>query len=524
MAEHHPILAQPTRIRPVLRSAACGCLALFGVALVPSVATAGPLQALFELLESRLDSAPEQPSCLRVDGTEGPNRRERAPIAVAPDDPESWSGLPKLLLMPSSELQADWADLKRSMPFGKQLKAVERRGLFARAADDLVAVNQLRTAFETNLRRRDRWRDRIWATPELFAVLDQASRLMAQRLPGKWVTVGDLAQDGGGQIAWGVKTALLRDDGLRDPVSQFLADAERWPSRFVRQRIVDPLHVFPNERVRFEAIDGPILVEESLVALRHSPASADRDDLIAKMETRRFYDGEIRQVEDLEKWFKGLKRKLRRASKVRSETVHIDGRKAYRTAWVKGRTITELITDTSFKKWPRLVDVAQVRTGQLNAKKPGVWAKERRWVREPDSPTWRRWKMLYEATHISHTAGLDADLSYITYDNTDHFSREVSQIDPEATRQWLSILVEASQTVGVEIDKLLIDRKVIKRLEADLDPKTERAPFWEFVSPASGHDSHVHVRLKRGFLPVSRAKERPSPEAVPATPASLESE
>ena len=114
------------------------------------------------------------------------------------------------------------------------------------------------------------------------------------------------------------------------------------------------------------------------------------------------------------------------------------------------------------------------------------------------------WRQLYEAGHISHLNGRDADLSYIMKNPDLLFSRSVSHIDVKKTRRWFELLFEASKNAGVEIDALLVDRRVKRRLMRHRSEEQRKHPVWSLLTVSKGHDSHVHVRLKPGFFIGSR--------------------
>ena len=105
------------------------------------------------------------------------------------------------------------------------------------------------------------------------------------------------------------------------------------------------------------------------------------------------------------------------------------------------------------------------------------------------------WRQLYEAGHISHLNGFDADISYIMTRPGLLFSRSVGHIDVAKTRKWFEIMFESARRAGVEIDIMLVDKKVKRRLLRGLPEDDTRHPVWDLLAVSSGHDSHVHVRL-----------------------------
>ncbi|MCB9868193.1 MAG: penicillin-insensitive murein endopeptidase [Phycisphaerales bacterium] len=193
------------------------------------------------------------------------------------------------------------------------------------------------------------------------------------------------------------------------------------------------------------------------------------------------------------------------------------------TRLVKGRELVELWLDDSAApgaakkrgriEWPDVGRLLEMQTSTLDHKKPGVRIQPSLWVPLTDSAAgtgWQRWRLLYEATHISHMGGLDADISYAIADPTYHFSKEIHRIDAQKSVQWIGLLARAAQDTGVQIEKILVDPRVIALLEASMPKGEPEPPFWGLVAPAKGHDSHLHIRLVPGFQRVAGPADRPA--------------
>jgi len=142
----------------------------------------------------------------------------------------------------------------------------------------------------------------------------------------------------------------------------------------------------------------------------------------------------------------------------------------------------------------------------MDPKKPGVLIRERRYLAKRPAGKLTSFDVrvqFYEATHITHLSGRDADISYITVTPDSHFSRKIRDIDPVATRLWLKTIYEAAADVGVQVEAMLVDPKVRRHLLRGVSEEEAAEPYWDTLKLAKGHDSHVHLRLHRGFRDVS---------------------
>jgi hypothetical protein len=465
------------------------------------VAMAGTLERLFE----RAFSFHFDPSRAAEDE---PARAGRAGLELSPLPPGAFAFLPAIRERSADAVTSLWAQAKALGDPAAQLLAVSERGLVGVVADDLWPATRLQQAFARNLRRRDTYRERIFARAELLVVLDRASELLAEREPGAVITVGDIAHAAGGQIPYGAKVDIVTDDALAAPVRELLQRGARDFERVVSFEVTDPALTFPDERWRFPLGGPPMLIERALVAAGLSAEGALR----GRIETRRFLRGEPIAHEEAEEIWKRVTTKLKRARKVDEAEMVTGGSSLWRTRWIYKSQLIALYTDARVLRRPDLSAVHEIRTATLEANKPGVLLREKRYpvLHGPDQEVLlTEWSEVYEATHVSHMTGLDVDLSYVTYDPRAHFSRTVSQVDPRATRVWLQSLVDAADERGVAVDKMFMDRTIIKRLESDLerDAAERELPFWSYARPSKGHDSHVHIRL------------RPAPDRVSLAPA-----
>jgi len=125
-----------------------------------------------------------------------------------------------------------------------------------------------------------------------------------------------------------------------------------------------------------------------------------------------------------------------------------------------------------------------------------VPAREQDGSAQSGSSGWRRYTSLYEAGHITHLAGRDADISFVTHDNRSHFAVDIGNIDAIATWHWFEALAAAARETGTEVEKILVDRSVIQHLKAEL-PQAALATklFKAVIKRAPGHNAHHHLRL-----------------------------
>ena len=151
----------------------------------------------------------------------------------------------------------------------------------------------------------------------------------------------------------------------------------------------------------------------------------------------------------------------------------------------------------------RLSDVVEISFSRFSARKPESLQGERRWLptierqgRRRTIQGWRRFTSLYEAGHVTHLAGRDADISYVTGGNRSHFAVDIANIDAVATWHWFEALSAAAKATQTEVEKLLLDRTVIQHLKANL-PKAalQTELFTQVIRRSGGHNAHHHLRL-----------------------------
>jgi len=419
------------------------------------------------------------------------------------DGPEraSTKSIPTLKTITAGQLEAKWMALKKMRPIAKQIPVLEKRGLQQFMATDLQPITSLE-AFENTFRRRDHYRERIYGGPEMIAVLQRASDLIEKRRPGTLITVGDVAQPGGGQIPYGARVEFLEDGVLRTPASNFLRlSGNDYDGTPIEHRLVDGTTTYPDERHRFEEYNDPILVERRLLG-----ASSSEGKHKVRLATRRFWLANPLKGQEMSNWWFKKKRSLIPRHRLDQTKLSYQGKPLWRSRYLVRGQWTEIFTLSRPRQLPNLWDVVEIRMGSMDPKKPGVLIRERRYLAQRPEGKLRSFDVrvqFYEASHITHLSGRDADISYITVTPDSHFSRKIREIDPAATRLWLKTLYEAATDVGVQVEAMLVDPKVRRLLQKGISEKEATEPYWKVIKLAKGHDSHVHLRLHRGFRGVT---------------------
>jgi len=406
--------------------------------------------------------------------------------------------LPALQWSKASRVSAQWDALKEEPRLDKQLRQLKRMRLRHYVATDLKRLTTLGSDFSRVFQRRDHYRDRLHASPEMYALLSRASELLSERLPHPRITVGDIAQAGGGQIAHGVRQTIVRDNSLTTPAQDLARGAHPQFGALIRREVVDPLTAFPSEFRRFEEFESPLLVETTITSSHfESPR-----DIQARVETRRFWLDDPEEEVSGSRWWSQLQKRLKSWKRISQERDTSGKETLWRTRYLRRRQFVEVVSRKKPSKRLAADAIVEVRTASLNPKKPGVRLNERLYqpiVGWDGSLDVLCWRLLYEASHISHKGGLDADLSYILTDVGHHFSRRVHLIDREATRTWLKTLADAAMETGVTIEKILVDPRVKRHLQRGMTTKERSKPWWKLLGVANGHDSHLHIRLAPGF-------------------------
>ncbi len=403
--------------------------------------------------------------------------------------------LPKLVDRGGATIQSQWEEVKELAddPTAQAVRLGELQLERARCTDALSVLDLLRAAPELPYAMRDTWRGRVVARPELLAVMALAGRLLSERAPGAVVTIGDIAQPGCGQIKFGTTVTFV--DG--EDKKALLARA-RWVGGAATTFDPEPPELFVDEWPRFADDLGPVWVEHRLTGLTVEGA--------VRVEIRRFDEGHRLGQGSIERLMDRTRKRLadRRAIVLRDVVKHTldDGRvvKVRRGRWRDkvGKRFVEVIfrdgvrTDTLSAQTLLLV-----REARIDPKKPTSLIDEERYVFSDDGEAGVRVDRHvghYEAHHVSHLAGFDADLSYITVDNAHPFEGGGWHLNPKQSFTWLSALDEAARRLAIPMKALFVDRRIVRAMKAaHVAPPSH--PAWRAIHLAPGHDSHVHVRV-----------------------------
>ncbi len=400
--------------------------------------------------------------------------------------------LPRLELASPDAVQTAWTALKETRGLTAQLERLQKRRLDAMQCKDLVDIRALAVPGGplAGIGFRDQIRERGWARPTLALLLSEAFATLRAEYPGRFFTVGDVAQPGCGQINHGVIVRVFEDARAE----AFLKDATLHRGRPTVFREVRAGTAYPGEVDRFDSPDATIRV--TTVALAASKPSKGKRQLRVA-ETRHIaspppppeLEAELAQT------FRrlGAKRHLVRRRDV-------DDARGKMTLWhfidpAKSSQMEVLAARS--KRLPGLDDALEVRLGRWQDKKVGSFPGEILWERGPSG--WRRWVQVHEAGHITHLSGLDADLSYITRDNERHFAVDLEAMDVPATWRWFEILDETARRLKLQIEGILVDRSIRDHLRANLPMKGKgsvaRHRVWSLLKISPGHDGHHHLRI-----------------------------
>ncbi len=359
----------------------------------------------------------------------------------------------------------------------------------------------MRRAFADNFRPRDRYRQRDWATPDLYRLLSVASELASRRLPRARIVLGDAAQAGGGQTRYGTVVRLLRDTRWDDALSRVLARCPRpFGLPWCWDEVGLPLEAFPQEAARWVGLENRRLAVETLV----TGVGRQRGQWVGRAEVRRWLRGGDLDGPAFDRWWRRIRRAIRRGRRVWLRHGHIAGARAqWRRVLYRHRIVD--VFSRHHRGRLRWRDVIEVRVADFDPRRPDAHLGEHRFVREP-APDNRatRWTLVYEACHVSHLNGHDIDLSYIVDDAAYAFTNEVDHVDAARSRLWIETLYDAARIAGVPIETIFVGPRVLRRLRAGLPPPAQRHPVWGLVERLRGHDSHLHLRLPGAVATVAR--------------------
>jgi len=423
-----------------------------------------------------------------------------ADAAPPPVDRDGLSGIlrgvPPLIHRSPDAIADAWDAIKNTSGPSRQLDLLDERGLDHAVCDGLVDLRAEVLARHATFGFRDNVRGRSWGRPSLARLLLEAMRRLNADFPGKTIAIGDVSQPGCGQLDHGTLVHTVTGDDATRLVNH---------ARVVlgRPTVVEvvPARRFGSEADRFEPGDR--------VEIERTVLGQDRGDdgaLTLRVATRRRRWAGTLTSEDLGELQDILRRSATRRNKAderRTVTVDADGMAAER--WVthfvdsgKRRQVVAITRDRVRRRLD-LEDALEIRVSHWSAKKPASFKGETRYrpVAFPGAPPrWDRWRQVYEAGHISHHGGRDADLSYVTRDNTRHFAVDIEAMDVDATWRWFQLLVAVGEELGTPVDMILVDPAIKRHLGRHLPTSAKRTDLWRRVIRLSrGHDGHHHLRI-----------------------------
>lgn len=416
--------------------------------------------------------------------------------------------LPALTWRGSLALEQDWLAIKKDPDVEAQFKRMRRTGIERVAAPDLVDLRALEGHGLPPFGWRDRTRGRTWVTPTMAAVLVRAYTRFREHSPDVVLSLGDLSQPGGGTLLHGVVVRWL-EDTPDDPAASRLLSKLRVRRGHAEAVELGTASDFPLEIGRFDSPDAPVRLEHRI--LGRDLRGGEDGPLRLRVATRRYtqpgpeaeaeVDVEPEAPDHLEAC-KVASRLIAGGVLVSSrEVVDVDGagetHRRWRQHWVNPTAGRQVITVSTRKLRRRVVPgwAREIRLAQWQARKPGSFPVEILWTAGTDG-SWTRWRAVYEAGHITHMGGRDADISFVTEANLAHFAVAIEALRVSPTWQWFKALEAAAADVGTSLDRILIDRKVYRRLDAGLTDEARKTRLWkQVIKIVGGHDAHHHLRL-----------------------------
>ncbi|MBM4345115.1 MAG: hypothetical protein FJ100_17225 [Deltaproteobacteria bacterium] len=418
--------------------------------------------------------------------------------------------LPPLRWVDPALAETVWASIGLLDAPADQVKAIAQSGVRGLACRDLVDVRGLAEALASPIGFRDDTRGRSWARPALARVLLRAQARFAGEYPSARLTVGDIAQPGCGQLAYGTLVRQFAGASVAMVAQPLL--------RAARRVLGEPMVLqettaaeFPDEKDRFDHTDQRVLVETRVLGVAGNGVGAAPD--LVRTATRRFVQlpppkkarAAQRQVAKMRA---AVERLLASGELVRHQAVRtwdpdrgeevvawlqhrVDKRKGLQLHWIGSRAIA------GAPHWESLVEV---RLSSWKPGKPESFAGELRWRPQRDEAGtvagWDRWKMLHEAGHMSHAGGRDADLGFVTVDNRGMSHVRLKKLDVAATYRWMELLAETAQQLGTPLEGIFVGKHVRHHMNRRLSRDHRQADLWQnVVKVVPGHDAHHHVRL-----------------------------
>jgi hypothetical protein len=332
----------------------------------------------------------------------------------------------------------------------------------------------------------------------MASVLIRAYATFRALYPERRLSLGDLAQPGGGTLYHGTLVRELEGAEALDVLNR----AQRTDGGFVAMS-TRPAAAFPRELHRFSSPDEVVWVEETILA-QH-----DSSPLRLRVATRRYTQSPTPEPEQAKEMIREANALVRNGTLLSTRALPSwtagGVQTRVRQHWVSPGSRGQIVVFSKRKQRRRLrlKDVLEIRFSRFSARKPESFQSERRWVptragdgKRAQIEGWARYTAVYEAGHITHLAGRDADISFATHNNLSHFAVNIPNIDAIATFHWFEALNAAAKVTGTEVEKILVDRTVIRHLKAQLpEAALQTRLFKQQIRRAPGHNAHHHLRL-----------------------------
>ena len=423
--------------------------------------------------------------------------------------------LPELTWVLPEEAEQAWRKVKHLVSPAAQAAAIRRGGIEQLACRDLIDFKEVAKRAGADFQFRDAFRGRSWARPALARLLVRSLDRFRQEYPQAALSVGDIAQPGCGQVAYGTLVQQWR----ADPAGGAASQAHQRLRQSVRRVLGEPTVVeealardFPLEADRFTSPATPILIERRVLGHSGWDAEADQPALL-RTATRRFARDPLpskpkRAQRQVAKMLKMVKKLLEDGELVRHELarswdpvagVERSAMVQHRVDRDRGRQLLVVATRPQLGQLD-LSQVAELRIAAWRPGKPESFRGETRWrpLRDLSGAItgWDRWQMLSEAGHVSHDSGRDADISFVTINNQGLHKVRLRPMDVTATWRWLQILDETARELGTPVEQVLVGKKVRAWLARKLPREAKDSDLWRHtVQMVPGHDAHHHLRL-----------------------------
>lgn len=405
--------------------------------------------------------------------------------------PPTAADLPQLIERGSVAVQAGWESVKEAPDRAEQLRRIRSGRLLRLRCNDTLPFEVLMRRAGEGAQLRDTVRWRTAARPEMAALILEAMRLLREKVPNARVSVGDIAQPGCGQIRYGT---LIRF--VPESEAKALTDAARVEYGALTIRELLPPEHFTDEWPRFHEDLGPVHVERILTG-------RTRDGQL-RLELRRFDPGQRLGADSVTRLLERTGERVAARARVTWDRVwHTpeqgEAVRLRRATWHNPRTNRwmEAVFRPGNVRPVTARNLLRVREARTDPRKPTSLKFEERYRFEWDGEAGvrvRRHTLHYEAHHSSHIGGLDADLSYVTHNNANHFVPDMALLDPLATWHWMKALDTAARNLSIPLKALFVDRSIIQLLKS-VPEASRRDRVWRKLRRSPGHDSHVHVRI-----------------------------